>query len=89
VSRRLEYHRRAIEDLEGLHPSPKRRIWEHLRALAEEPYPPGCQALKGPLAGGMKLRVGDYRIVCVVEEDVIHIVRAAHRHNIYKELGRA
>jgi mRNA interferase RelE/StbE len=88
VTRRLEYSTAALRDLERMHPTTRRRVWERLRALADDPRPSGCEALQGGLAGYLKVRVGDYRIVYVVEEEVVFVTRVGHRGSIYRELGR-
>jgi mRNA interferase RelE/StbE len=36
----------------------------------------------------MRLRVGDYRVVCVVQDDliIVTVVRVAHRRDVYRGL---
>ena len=44
------------------------------------------QALTGPLAGLWRYRVGDYRIVCDIQDDVLRVlvVRIGRRDNVYR-----
>ncbi|HEU4701168.1 MAG TPA: type II toxin-antitoxin system RelE/ParE family toxin, partial [Conexibacter sp.] len=51
--------------------------------LAEDPRPPAARALRG--RPGLRVRVGDYRIVYTVADDVLLIVVVAvgHRRDVY------
>ena len=63
-------------------------IRDHVRGLADDPRPPGAEALHGDLRGLLKLRVGRYRIVYEVD-DTEHSVKVwaiRHRKNVYKRL---
>lgn len=44
------------------------------------------KALVGNLAGRWRYRVGDYRLVCDIEEDkiLVTVLRIAHRKEVYK-----
>lgn len=63
-----------------------KRIHEKLReiSLLEDPRSRG-KALVGNLAGLWRYRVGDYRIVCSIEDDVlvVVVVDVAHRRDVY------
>jgi mRNA interferase RelE/StbE len=52
--------------------------------LAEDPRPPGARALQG--RPGLRVRVGDYRIIYTVEDDVllVVVVRLGHRRDVYE-----
>jgi mRNA interferase RelE/StbE len=47
---------------------------------------PGIRRLAVPVGEGAlyRIRVGDYRIGCVVDEDTITFVRCLHRREIYR-----
>ncbi len=62
----------------------RRRIVARIRALAEDPRPPGCRKLSG--AEKYRLRQGVYRIVYSIEDDrlIVHVVRIAHRKHVYR-----
>jgi mRNA interferase RelE/StbE len=89
VSHRLEYAPAALDDLRRMHPTLRQRAWERIQALADDPRPPNCEALKGGLAPYLKIRAGDHRIVYSVEPDGVFIARVGHRRSIYKELSRS
>lgn len=56
--------------------------------MAADPRPAGVRALSGQPAGTMRLRVGDFRVVYVIEDEEIRIlvVRVAHRREVYRGL---
>lgn len=64
-----------------------RRIRDELAEVAEleDPRSRG-KALVGNLAGLWRYRVGDYRIVCDIEDDVlvVLVVDIAHRREVYR-----
>jgi len=51
--------------------------------LAEDPRPPAARALKG--RPGLRVRVGDYRIIYAVHDDVllVVVVMLGHRREVY------
>ncbi len=54
-------------------------------ALATNPRPRGVQKLKGD-EQFLRLRVGDYRLIYVVEDDrlLILVVKIGHRRDVYR-----
>jgi mRNA interferase RelE/StbE len=52
--------------------------------LTDNPRPPGYKKLKGEEA--YRIRVGDYRIIYEIEDDLIRVivVSVGHRKDIYK-----
>ena len=72
--------------LKKLDPQVARRLRHALRAVAslENPRNRG-KPLTGPLKGHWRYRVGDYRIICDIQDDklVIIAVDLGHRSEIY------
>lgn len=66
-----------------------RRIKEELYALADEPYPRfHVKKLKGHENSPLySLRVGQYRIILVIEDNVmvITVIEIGNRSNIYRK----
>jgi mRNA interferase RelE/StbE len=86
VSRyRIELRPGAARALRKLDPAVSRRIQGVIALLAEDPRPPGARALQG--RPGLRVRVGDYRILYTVQDDVllIVVVRLGHRRDIYDQ----
>jgi mRNA interferase RelE/StbE len=78
--------RRQIEQLDF---QQKRRILNFLHgrvAKLDDPRSIG-EALHGPKFGALwKYRVGDFRVICKIEDDrlVVLVVRIGHRREIYR-----
>jgi mRNA interferase RelE/StbE len=71
-----------------LHALPKKlvaRIFPRLEHLSLAPRPPGCKKLKGG-DKEWRIRVGDYRIVYVIDDTArtVDVTRIAHRREVYK-----
>ena len=82
---RIEVTPAARRDLAKLPQDVLRRVDAHLFALAENPYPAGAKKLQGS-EGFFRVRVGDYRIIYLVERHrlVVLVVRVRHRREIYR-----
>lgn len=64
-----------------------KRIVAKLREISQLDDPRSVgKALVGNMAGLWRYRVGDYRILCDIEDDVllILVVDVAHRREVYK-----
>jgi len=59
------------------------RVQGAIALLAEDPRPPAARALKG--RPGLRVRVGDYRIIYTVADDVllVVVVTPGHRRDVY------
>ncbi len=79
----------AVEkELAALPPQILRRVDAAIRALAENPRPPGAEVLHGR-KGILRIRVGDYRVLYRVLKDrlVILVVGVGHRREVYRNLS--
>lgn len=81
---RIELRPAAVKALRAVHPNDRTRIQGAIALLAQDPRPPGARALQG--RPGLRVRVGDYRIIYTVQDDVLLIVVVAlgHRRDIYE-----
>lgn len=75
----------AEKDLRKLPRSILERIHPRLLALRMDPRPTGAIKLAGDLEG-WRVRVGDYRIVYIIDDDArtVTIVRVRHRREVYR-----
>ena len=75
----------AERDLRAVHPEIRARIRGAVIKLAVDPRPPGARALK-ERPGYLRVRVGDYRIIYTVQDDVLKVivVRMGHRRDVYR-----
>lgn len=75
------------KDLRSLPQSIVRRVFKHVEALEDDPFPRGSLKLAGA-EQLYRIRVGDYRIVYTVNRDsrqvVVYYVR--HRRDVYRQL---
>ena len=80
----IELKQSARKELERLPNAVISRIIVKLESLEEEPRPAGCKKLKGG-DGEYRVRVGEYRIVYVIDDRkvIITITRIRHRRDVY------
>jgi mRNA interferase RelE/StbE len=84
VSRyRVEVRPAALRALRNLDAAVRPRIEGAIALLAEDPRPPASRPLRG--RPGYRVRVGDYRIIYTVQDDVllIVVVTLGHRRDVY------
>ena len=81
----IEYQPEALNDLEKLAQSVRKRIVKKIIWLSENFEQINPQSLSADLSGFFKLRVGDYRVIYEFdsEEEVISIDRVRHRREVY------
>ncbi len=81
----IEYTKAARKDLRKLDQVPRARIGEAIDSLASDPHPPGSRKMIGSEAL-FRIRVGDYRVIYEVRNEVltIFIIKIGHRQNIYR-----
>jgi mRNA interferase RelE/StbE len=82
---RIELRPAAARSLRKLDPQDRRRVQGAIALLAQDPRPPGARALQSRPA--LRVRVGDYRIIYTVEDDVllVVVVRLGHRRDVYDQ----
>ena len=75
----------AEKELHGLPKKMVARIFPCLEDLSSDPRPRGCKKLKGG-DKEWRIRVGDYRIVYVINDTAktVDVSRIAHRREVYK-----
>jgi len=86
---RIEVTPRARKDLKALSMRERQRVAQEIDALMENPRPQSCKKLKGR-EDFYRIRVGDYRVVYRIEDEVllILIVRIGDRKEIYEIIRR-
>ena len=80
---RIELRPAAAKALRKLDPQVRHRVQGAIALLAHDPRPPGARALQG--RPGLRVRIGDYRIIYTVEDDIllVVVVRLGHRRDVY------
>jgi mRNA interferase RelE/StbE len=85
---KVEFDPAALKELKKLDKPVEKRILKFLRERIEklgDPRQVGAR-LQGTLSGFWKYRVGDYRLICALENDrlVVLVLRVGHRREVYK-----
>jgi len=80
---RIELRPAAVRALRKLDPSVRHRLQGAIALLAQDPRPPAARALQG--RPGLRVRVGDYRIIYTVVDDalLVAVVTLGHRREVY------
>ena len=81
---RVEVRPAAVRVLRKIDPKLRPRVEGAIALLAEDPRPPASRPLHG--RPGYRVRVGDYRIIYTVRDDVLLIVVVAlgRRRDVYR-----
>lgn len=88
MSYEIEWTASALRALRKLDQPVARRLLVAITKLGVDPRPAGARTLTGQPAGTTRLRVGDYRALYVVQDDVllVTVVKLAHRGEVYRGL---
>ena len=83
MSYRIELRPAAVKALRRIDPQDRPRIQGAIALLGEDPRPPGAGALQG--RDGLRVRVGNYRIIYTIHEEVllIVVVTLGRRKDVY------
>lgn len=84
---KVEWDSKALKEAKKLDRNARKKIVDYLenRVLkSQNPYQYG-KALTGDKAGIWRYRVGNYRILCLIEDRnfIILVIAVGHRKNIY------
>jgi mRNA interferase RelE/StbE len=81
---RVELEPRAVRGFETISSRDRRRVAERLKSLEVKPRPAGCRKLKA--IPGLRLSVGDYRILYTVNDEnhTVTVWRIGHRRDVYR-----
>jgi len=83
---RIQVSDRALKQIKKIPPPHKKQLTEAIDSLSDDPCR-GSQ-LTGKLADYRSLRIGDYRIIYTITDDMIKIVVLGHRSHIYEIIRR-
>jgi len=90
VPYRIELSERAQRRLGRIEPRSAERIREAIDGLAGDPRPPGTVALSGFIPRAYRIRIGDFRVVFLIEDDTqtVFVIEVGHRRDVYRGLSR-
>jgi mRNA interferase RelE/StbE len=85
ASYELVFKKSVARDLRAFPKRDVKRIMQRIRALADDPRPPGCEKLSGEER--YRVRQGAYRIVYEIEDRrlTVVVVRIGHRRDVYRK----
>lgn len=84
MSYRIDYLPGILRSIQRFPKQVQRRIVERIGALGENPRAPGSIKLTGENA--YRVRVGDYRIIYTIQDDVliVLVIDIGHRGEVYR-----
>ena len=84
ASYELVFRKSVAKDLRRFSNDDVAHILERIRALKDDPRPPGCEKLSG--LERYRVRQGVYRIVYEVQDSklVVLVVKIGHRRDVYR-----
>jgi mRNA interferase RelE/StbE len=77
----IEWKEGALKQLSKLEPIIARRIYTKVEELKESPFSKDVSRLVGRTE--FKFRIGEFRVLFIIENNKIVILRLGHRKNIY------
>lgn len=84
ASYRIVFKQSVAKDLRPIPKKDVQRILKRINVLADDPRPVGVEKLGGDEK--YRIRQGNYRILYVIEDDIITvtIVKVGHRRDVYR-----
>ena len=78
--------RRAQQDIKRLPTEVFHRIIPSIKALAEDPKPPGCRKIASS-KNDWRIRIGEYRVIYEIDEhaEAVKVMRVRHRREVYRK----
>ncbi len=84
MSRTILLEKHALKFLEKLDKDTACRIIDKLEKLENDPMPPDARKLVSLKQSAYRIRVGDYRILYIIEKDSIVVFSINRRSVVYK-----
>lgn len=81
----IQYDPKVLKQLTKIDKKDAKDILDKIERFSEEPVLTQIKKLRTPFDGAYRLRVGNYRVVFYIENDLMLISKIAHRKNVYDE----
>ena len=83
---KIEIKKSAVKEIKKLPSRELKSILAEIESLADSPRGPDTVKLSGEEK--YRVRVGDYRILYMIEDDVliVYVVKVGHRKDVYKSI---
>ena len=84
ASYELVVKKSVAKDLRAFPKPDVKQIMQHIRSLADDPRPPGCEKLSGQER--YRIRQGAYRVIYEIEDAglTVLVVKVGHRRDVYR-----
>jgi mRNA interferase RelE/StbE len=84
VNYKIVFKKSAAKELDKLPRKELKIVTNKIRALGEEPRPPGCEKLSGQER--YRIRQGDYRVIYSIDDlvRIVAVVKIGHRRDVYR-----
>ena len=84
---RLRLESKVTKTLDSLPATVRLRLVHAMTALKTNPRPAGCVKIRGEHAS-YRIRIGDYRIICEVDdaEELITVWLVGHGREVYRDI---
>ncbi len=82
---KIEIHKEALKFLHSLPEGLALNILEKIKALENDPYPPGVIKVKGREETTFRMRIGKYRVLYFIDKpaSAIYIMKIDKRGTVY------
>jgi mRNA interferase RelE/StbE len=82
----IQIKKSAIKEIESIPSFYIKKIINAIEKLSENPKPDGCKKIVGSKENMWRIRIGDYRIIYVIDENlkIVDVRRVSHRKDAYK-----
>jgi mRNA interferase RelE/StbE len=86
VSYTITIKKSAAKEIELLPKKILSLITSSILSLAENPRPQGCKKLKGSKSDFWRIRIGDYRVLYTIADEIriVDVQKVGHRKDIYE-----
>jgi len=84
VPHSIEYAPVALRQLKRISKQHIESILERIEQLPHNPRPPGVEKLTGT-NNEYRIRVGDFRVIYLIEKKRLLILKVAHRRDAYRK----
>jgi mRNA interferase RelE/StbE len=82
---RYAFDAHALKDLKKLSPEVRKRVMEKLEFFITSNTPLAfIEHLTNHEIGSYRFRIGDYRVILDVEDDILVVLKVGHRREIYR-----
>lgn len=79
----IEYDPKAVKQLQKLDKSIVSDLLDGIEEFANNPILTKIKKLKTPFEGAYRLRIGNYRVIFYLEDELLLISKVAHRKQVY------